>query len=595
VSDKDAIDELTDCPNTPTHITTPVSDQDAFNEILAGSPSTPSHISASASNQDVVEQPSVDHSIAPALAAVISPAPHDLFPDGFPQGFKVPDDSDDSDGSDFLDDDAESEIEQDSLDSEKQIILESEMMDVVNTNEEIKLASGTTEKTTFVDYSIQEKISASSSVTFTRNINFATSIGLAPKLPPPVSAVPSSPVKSALRSPLKNGAKTPKKTVTWDPEFQSDDIEVNIDDDFALEGLRILVDISSNGKDISASVYYSSGLEDLGARTFEEWPETGALTHVVFKEGSRETIDKVIASKGAVKCVKPDWVDEVILSKKCVDETKYLVDLSTVEASTPVPKTPKRFDFFTPAKTPTRFLQKIESSSATKSRENTPSTPSSAAFDRTPTFMEDKENYCDDGIADQLSMTGPRKKVPPPMKTPTKESLLSRPPIKRPLFDSTTASSSKAAVAKRPFFDPTPASLSKVAVAKPPFFDKTPTKSPFLSQAPIKGPFLSQAPSKSPFFGQGPSKSPFSTQTPTQNPFLSQTPARSPFFGQPPTQSSQTPLAQDFINSAAPPRTPGRFSKLWASSGYSSEQFKKKYAEMTGSSLNQPAKKPRGN
>ena len=50
--------------------------------------------------------------------------------------------------------------------------------------------------------------------------------------------------------------------------------------------------------------------------------------------------------------------------------------------------------------------------------------------------MEDKENHFEeDGIIDHLSMTGPRKKVPPPMKTPTKESLLSRPPIKRPLFD----------------------------------------------------------------------------------------------------------------------------------------------------------------
>lgn len=252
--------------------------------------------------------------------------------------------------------------------------------------------------------------------------------------PLPLSAIlappePASPVKSALRSPQKIEAKTPKKAVTWGDEDEDDLFMYN----GPLQGLTFFVDITSNGR--PQNYIFASLLEDLGAKVAKEWVDTG-ISHVLFKDGSLETLEKVVASKGAIKCVNVGWVLDSESNRKRMDEADYLVDLTVAIPKSPTPKTSR--NFFTPARTPSKYA--LPPSTGCRS---IPTTPTSSEFDRSINVDDDKENS-ELGLFFQ-GMMGPKSHVartcPPkkssvlmgrsPMKTPSKPSLLTNDALKR--------------------------------------------------------------------------------------------------------------------------------------------------------------------
>ena len=120
----------------------------------------------------------------------------------------------------------------------------------------------------------------------------------------------ASPIKSSLRSPEKRlDPKTPKKTVTWQTTPQAKSPELFLAKDGPLTGTVVFVDVKSEGKDM-ANLFVPL-LEDLGAQTVPNWTSNSlGITHVLFKDGSRVTLDKVIASNGTVKCVNIGWAME---------------------------------------------------------------------------------------------------------------------------------------------------------------------------------------------------------------------------------------------------------------------------------------------
>ncbi|KAF1913809.1 hypothetical protein BDU57DRAFT_580321 [Ampelomyces quisqualis] len=238
----------------------------------------------------------------------------------------------------------------------------------------------------------------------------------------------ASPKKSALRSPQKFEAKTPKKAVTWDDKEESELFMYG----GPLQGLTFFVDITSHGK--PHNYVFASLLEDLGAKTVQEW-QTG-ISHVLFKDGSLQTLEKVIASKGAVKCVNLGWASACEEQKKRVDEGPYLVDLSVAMPSSPLPTT--AMNAFTPARTPSKYA--LPPSSQCK---DIPTTPTSSEFDHSINDDDDDDKENSDvglffkgvmGVKNDRPRTCPSKKPMlfsrSAMKTPSKLNFLANSPVK---------------------------------------------------------------------------------------------------------------------------------------------------------------------
>ncbi|KIX00495.1 uncharacterized protein Z518_10635 [Rhinocladiella mackenziei CBS 650.93] len=113
-----------------------------------------------------------------------------------------------------------------------------------------------------------------------------------------------------------------------------------------LHGAVVHVDVhTSDGAD--ASGCYVELLMEMGARCVKEWrwnprasssgnepvsaevPSTGVgVTHVVYKDGGRRTLEKVRAAKGQVLCVGLGWVLDCQREGKWLDESAYAVDAS---------------------------------------------------------------------------------------------------------------------------------------------------------------------------------------------------------------------------------------------------------------------------
>ncbi|KAJ4358659.1 uncharacterized protein N0V89_003243 [Didymosphaeria variabile] len=590
-----ALDELPGYPKTPNHIMSAQKNQKAFKELAAEYPSTPdeyvdasenlqafkqmaeypktpAHINAPMSTREALKELPIDYPATPAHIMTVKQG-LDQLP-GYPNTPALKNvtstPAQQSSASKSASDNGSEEFES-ALD-----VTESDLMQIDGDDYIVK--------------STPPKV----------NFNINGSISLAPTLAPPVSAARASPTKSALRSPLKNGAKTPKKQVTWPEDFEADEDET-FDFSVILRGTRFLVDVTSNGED--QSLFFTTTLEEMGAQVFREWTETTSLTHVIFKEGSQETIDKIRASNGTVKCINTGWLVDVENTKKRVNENKYLIDLSTATVCTPVARTPRRRDFFTPAKTPTRFLNNIESSSAAKSVEDIPATPTSSDFDRSLASIEDKENSFEDStFFKKFSLSVPAKKpwrmAKAPTKTPTKESLLREAPVKSSIFSERPVKSSM--ISERPV----KSSMFSQPPVKNPFFGSTAAKDPLFSQPPIKGPLFRTGPMKSSsLFGQSPSK-PSSLDRPASPDtwFDQQAKKSSSLLGQGPVKSS-TLLSQ----SVQKPVTSGRFSALLNGVpstptanrvappvNFLSTHKKRTAAQSFGGSITTPAKKFRG-
>jgi hypothetical protein len=402
--------EVSEGPQTPQKIFWGVTNQEAFNE-LPEYPKTPQHISAPVSNKAALaELPSYPATPAQALEAAIqeeisasvkkqSPSPL-RFAGMKPVSAMKP------------------------MSAIKPLSAMKPMSFEFEGPSEITDASEITEVSEVTDCDTMEVDTEVPIAQPMPKLQFAPIQLSAPSAAPE----PASPLKSALRSPQKFEAKTPKKAVTWDEHEESDLFMF----DGPLQGLTFFVDITSHGK--SHNFVYASLLEDLGAKIAKEWQST-SISHVLFKDGGVETLEKVYASKGAIKCVNLGWILECEETKKRVDESPYLVDLSVAMPKSPSPKA--ALNPYTPARTPSRYA--LPPSSECKS---IPDTPTSSEFDRSLTVDDDDKENSEMGIffKDSIMKSGAPRTCPAkkssvlfsrsPMKTPSKLNFMANTPIK---------------------------------------------------------------------------------------------------------------------------------------------------------------------
>ncbi|KAI0198301.1 hypothetical protein F4808DRAFT_452082 [Astrocystis sublimbata] len=105
-----------------------------------------------------------------------------------------------------------------------------------------------------------------------------------------------------------------------------------------LSGVVVFVDVhTTEGAD--AGRVFLELLSSMGARCVKSWPwnpSTNAngqvdvskigITHVVFKDGGRRTLEKVLESNGAVECVGVSWVLDCEKENRYLNEKDYRVD-----------------------------------------------------------------------------------------------------------------------------------------------------------------------------------------------------------------------------------------------------------------------------
>ncbi|KAG5789631.1 hypothetical protein H9Q69_011307 [Fusarium xylarioides] len=141
----------------------------------------------------------------------------------------------------------------------------------------------------------------------------------------PSTPAPVTPSKSELWSSLGTPARTPRRDV--DPAL--------------LRGAVVFVDVyTSEGAD--ASSIFVELLTQMGAKCLKSWtwnPNGSGndvtstkvgITHVVFKDGSKRTLEKVRESNGIVQCVGVSWVLDCERENDWVEESPYKIDTSNV-------------------------------------------------------------------------------------------------------------------------------------------------------------------------------------------------------------------------------------------------------------------------
>lgn len=109
-----------------------------------------------------------------------------------------------------------------------------------------------------------------------------------------------------------------------------------------LRGAVVFVDVhTSEGAD--ASLIFVDLLTQMGAKCVKSWswnPDSAShsessssrigITHVVFKDGGKRTMEKVRKSNGVVQCVGVSWVLDCEKENEWLDEAPYLIDTAFV-------------------------------------------------------------------------------------------------------------------------------------------------------------------------------------------------------------------------------------------------------------------------
>ncbi|TAQ89707.1 hypothetical protein B7494_g1998 [Chlorociboria aeruginascens] len=105
-----------------------------------------------------------------------------------------------------------------------------------------------------------------------------------------------------------------------------------------LQGAVVFVDVyTSEGAD--ASILFTELLTQMGARCVKSWSWNGnesgedskiGITHVVFKDGGKRTLEKAKETGGVVSCVGVGWVLDCERENKWLDEAAYAVDTGLV-------------------------------------------------------------------------------------------------------------------------------------------------------------------------------------------------------------------------------------------------------------------------
>ncbi|CAK7234177.1 hypothetical protein SBRCBS47491_008861 [Sporothrix bragantina] len=164
---------------------------------------------------------------------------------------------------------------------------------------------------------------------------FDTSEDEAPEMPdsptPRVSVTaPSAPVTPTKDEVNWSAAGTPARTPRRDL------------DPALLRGAVVFVDVhTTEGSD--ASAIFVELLSQMGAQCVKTWswnPSSPSgnsdgtsrvgITHVVFKDGSRRTLDKVRETNGLVQCVGVSWVLDCERANQWQDEAPYYIDTALV-------------------------------------------------------------------------------------------------------------------------------------------------------------------------------------------------------------------------------------------------------------------------
>ncbi|TDZ13420.1 hypothetical protein C8035_v004325 [Colletotrichum spinosum] len=137
-------------------------------------------------------------------------------------------------------------------------------------------------------------------------------------------SAPVTPAKSDVWSKLGTPARTPRR-----------DLNPGL-----LRGAVVFVDVhTTEGAD--ASGIFVELLTQMGARCVKSWawnPSTTetsdsskiGITHVVFKDGGKRTMEKVRESNGVVQCVGVSWVLDCERENDWLDEAPYYIDTSLV-------------------------------------------------------------------------------------------------------------------------------------------------------------------------------------------------------------------------------------------------------------------------
>ncbi|EPE06179.1 signal transducer [Ophiostoma piceae UAMH 11346] len=149
------------------------------------------------------------------------------------------------------------------------------------------------------------------------------------------------PVEINIPTLLVSGPVTPVKSepVTWSNVGTPARTPRRDMDPALLRGAVVFVDVyTSEGAD--ASAIFIELLAQMGARCVKTWPWSPSddnsssslsvskpgITHVVFKDGSKRTLEKVRDSNGVVQCVGVSWVLDCERENEWLEEAPYQID-----------------------------------------------------------------------------------------------------------------------------------------------------------------------------------------------------------------------------------------------------------------------------
>lgn len=136
---------------------------------------------------------------------------------------------------------------------------------------------------------------------------------------------------------MQDALATPSKTEGWSTmgtpaRTPRRDINTSL-----LKGAVVFVDVhTSEGSD--ASALFTELLAQMGARCVKTWNWNGSsedtskigITHVVFKDGGKRTLERAKETNGVVSCVGVGWVLDCERENKWLDESAYSVDTGMV-------------------------------------------------------------------------------------------------------------------------------------------------------------------------------------------------------------------------------------------------------------------------
>ncbi|KAI0853387.1 hypothetical protein F5Y00DRAFT_224601 [Daldinia vernicosa] len=228
-----------------------------------------------------------------------------------------------------------------------------------------------------------------------------------PELPP------VTPSKADIWSSMGTPARTPRRDLN----------------NSLLRGAVVFVDVhTSDGAD--ASTVFVELLTQMGARCVKSWPwnptssnDDGSaskvgITHVVYKDGGKRTLEKVRESGGVVQCVGVSWVLDCERENEWVDEAPYYIDTSLIprggrnrrKSMEPKALANVNGTLFTPMKNITRQPQECQTVP-----NNHVSRRDSTVWMRTPSDHDEDEDAPGDHDWDsELGMLTPVPKTPAP-------------------------------------------------------------------------------------------------------------------------------------------------------------------------------------